>query len=107
MMKKVLDIKLNVKPVFIMFAHKYYYEGPCRMAGGEALEPGFDTMVNGAIFNGTMEGMKYAMPECVNLMEPVYLETTCDWDIKDEYFEKIFADRCVSVCRGFWSRYCL
>lgn len=92
MMKKVLDIKLNVKPVFIMFAHKYYYEGPCRMAGGEALEPGFDTMVNGAIFNGTMEGMKYAMPECVNLMEPVYLETTCDWDIKDEYFEKIFAD---------------
>ena len=93
MIKNVMDVKLNVKPVFVMFAHKYYYEGPCRMAGGDALQPGFDTMVNGAIFNGTMEGMKFAMPDCINLMEPAYLETTCDWDIKDEYFEKLLADR--------------
>ena len=93
MIRKVMDVKLNVKPVFMMFAHKYYYEGPCRMAGGEALAPGFDQMVNGAIFNGTMEGMKHAMPECINLMEPAYIESTCDWDIKEEYFETLLADR--------------
>ncbi len=92
MIKKVLDVKLNVKPVFIMFAHKYYFEGPCRMTGGEALQPGFDSIVNGAIFNGTMEGMKYSMPDCVNLMEPVFMEPTCDWDIKDSYFDEIFKD---------------
>jgi hypothetical protein len=62
------------------------------MSGGETLNPGFDSMVNGAIFNGTMEGIKFAMPEGVNLMEPVFLETTCDWDIKDEYFEKLLAE---------------
>ena len=92
MIKNITDIKLNVKPLFSMFSHKYYFEGPCRMAGGEALQPGFDSMVNGAIFNGTMEGMKFAMPDCVNLMEPVYLETSCDWDIKDAYFEKLLQD---------------
>ncbi|MBQ7447569.1 MAG: fucose isomerase, partial [Eubacterium sp.] len=86
MIKKVLDIKLNVKPVFIMFAHKYYFEGPCRMTGGEALQPGFDSIVNGAIFNGTMEGINFSMPDCVNVMEPVFMEPTCDWDIKDAYF---------------------
>lgn len=47
MIKHVTDVKLNVKPVFIGFEHKYYYEGPCRMAGGEAIEPGYDGMVNG------------------------------------------------------------
>lgn len=93
MIRNCLNVKLNVKPVFVMFAHKYYYEGPCRMAGGDGLQPGFDSIVNGAIYNGTMEGMKYAMPECVNLMEPVYLETTCDWDVKEEYFETLLADQ--------------
>ncbi len=92
MIKQSMNVKLNVKPVFVMFAHKYYYEGPCRMSGGETLNPGFDSMVNGAIFNGTMEGIHYAMPEGVNLMEPVMLETTCDWDIKDAYFEKLLED---------------
>lgn len=93
MIKKCIDVKLNVKPVFVMFNHKYYYEGPCRMAGGEALQPDFDSIVNGHIFHGTMEGMKHAMPECVNLMEPVYLETTCNWDIKDAYFDELLKDQ--------------
>lgn len=57
MIKHVTDVKLNVKPVFIGFEHKYYYEGPCRMAGGEAIEPGYDGMVNGMIYKGFIEGL--------------------------------------------------
>lgn len=93
MIKKVTEMKLNVRPVFVNFAHKYYYEGPCRMSGGETLEPGFDTMVNGAMMNGTMETVRANMPDCVNLMEPVSIECTCDWDVREEYFETLLADR--------------
>ena len=39
MIKQSMNVKLNVKPIFVMFAHKYYYEGPCRMSGGETLNP--------------------------------------------------------------------
>lgn len=84
MIRKCMDVKLNVKPVFVMFAHKYYYEGPCRMTGGDSLQPGFDSIVNGAIFQGTMEGIKHVMPECVHIMEPVFLETSCDWEVKGQ-----------------------
>ena len=47
MKRSVTDVKLNVKPVFIGFEHQYYYEGPCRMAGGDAIKPGFDAIVQG------------------------------------------------------------
>ena len=93
MIRKCMDVKLNVKPVFVMFAHKYYYEGPCRMTGGDSLQPGFDSIVNGAIFQGTMEGIKHVMPECVHIMEPVFLETSCDWEVKEEYFETLLKDQ--------------
>ena len=36
MIKRGLDIKLNVKPIFLGIVHKFYYEGPCRFAKGEA-----------------------------------------------------------------------
>lgn len=93
MIRSCMDVKLNVRPVFVQFAHKYYYEGPCRMSGGETLEPGFDSIVNSARMRETLEGIQKVMPDCVNLMEPVSVEVTCDWDIKEEYFEELLKDR--------------
>ena len=93
MVKKCMDVKLNVKPVFVFAQHKYYYEGPCRMAGGEALQPGVDSVVNGMLYQFMMGDAEKFMPECVNLMEPVMLEGSDDWDIKDSYFEELLKDR--------------
>lgn len=36
-MKRGLDVKLNVRPIFIALVHEAYYEGPCRFGSGEAL----------------------------------------------------------------------
>ena len=72
MEKKCLDVRVNVKPIFCMLSHKYYYEGPCRMAGGDALQPGFDDILNGQISNGILKGLGFACPEDVgNVMEAV------------------------------------
>ena len=88
-----MNTKLNVRPIFVMFSHKYYYEGPCRMAGGDAIQPGFDPIVNGHIIQGNMAQIKKAMPDCVNLLEMKTVEVTDDWDIKEEYFETLLSGR--------------
>lgn len=94
MEKKCLDVRLNVKPVFCVFSHKYYYEGPCRMTGGEGLQPGFDDALNGQIIKGVSKGLSFACPEDVcNLMEPNIVTSTDDWEMKDEYLETLLHEQ--------------
>lgn len=93
MIRNCRNMKLNVRPAYVLFAHKYYYEGPCRMAGGEAIEPGFDSIVSGALMRSTMETIKKVMPDCVNLMESVSVEVTDDWEVKEEYFDELLKDQ--------------
>ena len=92
MLKKVRNVKLNVRPITINMAHKYYYEGPCRFQAGENLQPGFDQMVNGQMLQLVEMEYKFCMPEFVNMLDHVTLETSDDWEIKDEFFERFFAD---------------
>lgn len=40
--RKLSDIRLNVKPVFAVFYRGYVFERPCRFAGGEGLTRKFD-----------------------------------------------------------------
>ena len=87
------NVKLNVRPVFVMFNHKYYYEGPCRMAVGEAIQPNFDQIVNGQLLQANLGQIRKVMPDCVHLLDPVKVEVTDDWDIRESYFETLFAGR--------------
>ncbi len=94
MEKKCLDVRVQVKPVFCHMVHKYYYEGPCRMAGGEALQPGFDEVLNGKITDGILTGLKFACPADVGtVLEPNIVSVTDDWDMKDEYLDQLLKDQ--------------
>lgn len=94
MEKKCLDVRINVKPIFCFLSHKYYYEGPCRMAGGDALQPGFDDILNGQISGGIMKGIGFACPEDIGVvMEPNIVTVTDDWDMKDEYLETLLHEQ--------------
>lgn len=33
MIAKNIDVKLNVRPIYIGLVHEYAYEGPCRFLG--------------------------------------------------------------------------
>lgn len=88
-MKKGHEIKLNVRPILSGLKHKYYYEGPCRFGQGEALQPGFDALMLPQVFEGALEEIKAKLPEEVNLLEPVIIERTDDWDLKEEMFERL------------------
>ena len=94
MEKTCLDVRLNVKPIFCFLSHKYYYEGPCRMAGGEALQPGFDDILNGQISNGLQKGLGFACPEDVcTVLDANIVTVTDDWEMKDAYLETLLKDQ--------------
>lgn len=92
--RTVHDVKLNVKPIFFSMEHQYYYEGPCRMSAGEALEPGFDSIINGRIYKGFQQALDFNLRNDprFNVLDPYILKSTDDWDIKEEWFEAMLED---------------
>ncbi len=87
MIRKASDIKLYVRPVLSGVEHLYFYEGPCRFGRGEELEVGFDRILNSLRFNEFIETIKGRMPENVELLEPLYIKRTDDWEDKEQVFE--------------------
>lgn len=91
MIKKANDIKLYAKPVTLGAEHLYFYEGPCRFGSGEALQPGYDRLANAQKAKAFLDSLKEIAPYGVELMEPLALARTDDWDNKDEMWEKALA----------------
>ncbi len=93
MIRKLADVKLNVRPVFIGLVHQYYYEGPCRFGKGEELEPDYDLFVNQELNKRFREDVAAKLPlDAVNLLEPIYVERD-DWFRTDEsMFEEMAKD---------------
>lgn len=91
--RTVKDVKLVVKPVFFAMEHQYYYEGPCRMAAGDALQPGFDAIVNAKIYEGMQKALDFNLrdDERFEVLEPTVVRTTDDWDIKEAWFDEALA----------------
>lgn len=88
--RKGIDMKLKVKPVFIDFTHEYAYEGPCRFGQGDGLKPEFDILLNGEIYKGFLENVKANIPEYVILMDPVRTKGYTDaWNTKEADMEAL------------------
>lgn len=88
MIRKASDIKLNVLPALFTCEHLYYYEGPCRFGKGEALEPGYDRLANAQKAETFLAKIRECAGEGINIMEPVVIGRTDDWDNKEENWEK-------------------
>ena len=93
MKKSVMDIRLNIKPIYIGFEHLYYYEGPCRMAGGEAIQPGFDAVLQGKMYKGFLGNIdKYLSDEKFNILKPSTTKGFDDWVLSDEMVDTLLVD---------------
>ena len=103
MIQKAADVKLKVLPVLATAEHLYYYEGPCRFGSGEALQPGYDRLANAQKAEAFLSKVKECAEAAggIELMEPVFLERTDDWDNHEAMWEKAKApaDACdFAVC---------
>ncbi len=100
---KANDVKLKVLPVLATAEHLFYYEGPCRFGYGETLQPGYDRLANAQKAETFLAKVKECAQAAGNIeiMEPVYLGRTDDWDNKEAMWEaaKPAADACdFAVC---------
>ena len=88
MIERAADVKLKVLPVLATAEHLYYYEGPCRFGSGEALQPGYDRLANAQKTETFLGKVRECCGEGIELMEPVFLSRTDDWDNCEEMWEK-------------------
>lgn len=86
---KAADIRLKIRPVLLGLEHKYFYEGPCRFGQGEALQPGFDKFANEDLFTMFLSQLDKYKPEGVDVLEPVRIGRTDDWENTLEMWEKM------------------
>ena len=83
------DVKLKVLPFLSLCEHKYYYEGPCRFGKGEALEPGFDSMVNAHKQKEFLDNLQKFAGENIEVMEPAVFKRTDDWDNHESEWDSL------------------
>ena len=89
MIKKASDVKLNVLPLLISVEHLYYYEGPCRFGKGDALQPGYDRLANAQKQEQFLNLLKDHLPEGCEMMDPVTLSRTDDWENPEAQWDAI------------------
>lgn len=88
--KKGIEVKLNVRPVYIGLVHLSVFEGPCRFGKGDELTTDYDRMMNHELYKVFWADVKkYLTINEVNLMEPIYVERYDDFLSKEEMFEKM------------------
>ena len=84
------ETKLKVRLVFFDIVHELPYEGPCRFGKGPELEREFDEMINQEAYKGIQMGIKFNLPENVEMLEPRrYVNHTENWRISEEEMEKL------------------
>ena len=89
MITRALDIKLNVRPVCIMLEHQFYYEGPCRFAAGDGLQPEFDKLFALDEKNRFIEDARNNLPDFVTMVDPLIIECFDDWVIDKATLDRI------------------
>lgn len=93
MIKRGLDVKLNVKPIFLGLVHQYYYEGPCRFAKGEALTADYEAILAQELQAQFFENVEKHMPkDAVKILKPVFLPCHDDWQIPEAAFDAMTKD---------------
>jgi L-fucose isomerase-like protein len=99
--KKSVDMKLNVKPLFINLEHEgphperaqdininSAYEGPCRLGEGEMLTNAYDKKMGVETFKKFAKAFD-EYPDYVNVKTPEYLHWTDSFIVKDKMYEDI------------------
>lgn len=86
--KKGIDMKLNVQPVFVALYHEYVFEGPCRFGKGDELKKDYDLMLDAMIYDRTKQQWAAELPEKdVNMLEPILLYRDEQFLTTDEMLE--------------------
>lgn len=91
--KRGIDMKLNVKPIYIGLIHEYVFEGPCRFGQGEELTKEFEIIANRQFDKEFKEDIqKHLNIREVNILEPLYVERYDNMLTDEALMEKMAED---------------
>ena len=92
--RKNVDEKLNVKPIYVHLVHRAPYMGPCRFGKGEQLEREYDEMMAAENFARMKEKLEelYGDDDSVEIMEPVYMPQLDEFICREEELDLVRKD---------------
>lgn len=90
--KKTVNQKLNVKPIFSHLIHSSSYEGPCRIGESYQLTPEYDKNIGEQTFGKLKKGLRSIYSDNINLLEPLYITWSDDFILKEEKLELVETD---------------
>ncbi len=92
--RKITDIKLNVRPITLSMYHDYVFEGPCRFVTGDKLKKEYDLRASVEAHKAIVAGLKATLPaEDVNLMEPIHIQYNESFIINDKDLEEMVKEQ--------------
>ena len=93
MIKKGIDVKLNVRPIFLSLVHLTVFEGPCRFGHDEELETAYDQMMEAELYEVFKQDLKkYLSDPAFHIMEPIYVERHEDFMSPESMYETMAQD---------------
>ena len=92
-MKRAIDVRVNVKPVFSNVVHTAIWEGPCRVGQPERLDPEYEMRTGREQCKIWYKQLcENISKEYANVLEPAYIEYNENFYISDEKFEVLKPD---------------
>lgn len=92
-MKKAIDVKINIKPIFSNRVHTDIWEGPCRVGTKEMLSPEYEKRTGREQCDVWYKQLKENISsDYANVLEPAYIEFCENFYISDEQFEQLKGD---------------
>jgi hypothetical protein len=89
--EKPIDVKVNVKPVFVFLAHHNAAEGPCRTGTPEQLDPAAERRHAQEAYASFSDQLKIQSP-AARVLDPVFIEHGDDWLVRAEEYQKLDRD---------------
>ena len=91
-MKRALDVKVSLKPVFANVVHTDVWEGPCRVGTPEELSPVYERRAGKEQFLVWKEQLEEELGDCAEILEPVYIEYDESFVVADSELAKLEPD---------------
>ncbi len=91
-MKRAMDVKVNLKPVFANVVHTDIWEGPCRVGTEEELSPVYERRAGKEQFLVWQERIRRELSSSARILEPVYIEYDESFYVPDAELAKLEAD---------------
>lgn len=88
--KRGIDIKLNIQPIYGNVYHEYIFEGPCRFGTGDQLTEEYDKMAAATAFDAFQQSLAEKLDTpYLNVLPPLRMELNEEFNFNDALIDPL------------------